>query len=150
MRHATRLFTITLLYAVVASGAMPWTGTYEWTDLGARNSGAVLEYSAKVFEENGALVADVDGDGFQTMLRARCRVEATDTTLTFVLDSYRDENMFETYKPGEKLFTLRRAGGKLLEAERIEQRTVADLEMMVTTGFCSGIENYSRYLTGRK
>ena len=43
-----------------------------------------------------------------------------------------------------------RAQGKLLEAERIEQRTVADLEMILTTGACNGIENYSRYLTGRK
>ncbi|WP_191060189.1 excinuclease ABC subunit UvrB [Geminicoccus harenae] len=42
-----------------------------------------------------------------------------------------------------------RATGKLLEAERIEQRTTADLEMILTTGSCSGIENYSRYLTGR-
>ncbi len=43
-----------------------------------------------------------------------------------------------------------REAGKLLEAERIEQRTVADLEMILTTGSCPGIENYSRYLTGRK
>jgi excinuclease ABC subunit B len=42
-----------------------------------------------------------------------------------------------------------RSTGKLLEAERIEQRTVADLEMIMTTGSCPGIENYSRYLTGR-
>ena len=39
--------------------------------------------------------------------------------------------------------------GKLLEAQRLEERTTFDLEMMETTGFCSGIENYSRYLTGR-
>ena len=43
-----------------------------------------------------------------------------------------------------------RGGGRLLEAERLEQRTIADLEMMVTTGSCPGIENYSRYLTGRR
>ncbi|MGF1560996.1 MAG: excinuclease ABC subunit UvrB [Geminicoccaceae bacterium] len=42
-----------------------------------------------------------------------------------------------------------RAAGRLLEAERLEQRTRADLEMLVTTGMCQGIENYSRYLTGR-
>ncbi|MGQ0675704.1 MAG: excinuclease ABC subunit UvrB, partial [Rhodospirillales bacterium] len=42
------------------------------------------------------------------------------------------------------------AGGKLLEAQRLEQRTMFDLEMMETTGSCAGIENYSRYLTGRK
>jgi len=40
--------------------------------------------------------------------------------------------------------------GKLLEAQRLEQRTQFDLEMMEATGSCAGIENYSRYLTGRK
>ena len=39
--------------------------------------------------------------------------------------------------------------GKLLEAQRLEQRTKFDLEMLEATGVCSGIENYSRYLTGR-
>ena len=39
--------------------------------------------------------------------------------------------------------------GKLLEAQRLEQRTLFDLEMMQATGSCAGIENYSRYLTGR-
>ena len=39
--------------------------------------------------------------------------------------------------------------GKLLEAQRLEQRTVFDMEMMEATGSCAGIENYSRYLTGR-
>ena len=41
------------------------------------------------------------------------------------------------------------ATGKLLEAQRLEQRTVFDMEMMEATGSCAGIENYSRYLTGR-
>ena len=40
--------------------------------------------------------------------------------------------------------------GKLLEAQRLEQRVQFDLEMMQATGACQGIENYSRYLTGRK
>jgi excinuclease ABC subunit B len=42
------------------------------------------------------------------------------------------------------------AANKLLEAQRLEQRTTFDLEMMAATGSCAGIENYSRYLTGRK
>ena len=42
------------------------------------------------------------------------------------------------------------AAGRLLEAQRLEQRTRYDLEMMEATGACAGIENYSRYLTGRK
>jgi len=41
------------------------------------------------------------------------------------------------------------ANGKLVEAQRLEQRTRFDLEMMAELGFCKGIENYSRYLSGR-
>lgn len=42
------------------------------------------------------------------------------------------------------------ANGKLLEAQRLAQRTAFDIEMLEATGSCNGIENYSRYLTGRK
>jgi excinuclease ABC subunit B len=42
------------------------------------------------------------------------------------------------------------AQNKLVEAQRLEQRTVFDMEMIETTGACAGIENYSRYLTGRQ
>jgi len=42
------------------------------------------------------------------------------------------------------------SGKRLLEAQRLSQRTQFDLEMLQAAGFCSGIENYSRYLTGRK
>ncbi|MEN6389623.1 MAG: excinuclease ABC subunit UvrB [Syntrophomonas sp.] len=43
-----------------------------------------------------------------------------------------------------------RTGGKLLEAQRLEQRTRYDLEMIREIGYCKGIENYSRYITGRE
>ncbi|HOW75733.1 MAG TPA: excinuclease ABC subunit UvrB [Candidatus Competibacteraceae bacterium] len=49
----------------------------------------------------------------------------------------------------ERLNELHTAG-KLLEAQRLEQRTRFDLEMMAELGYCSGIENYSRYLSGRE
>ncbi|MFT9015916.1 MAG: excinuclease ABC subunit UvrB [Acetobacter sp.] len=49
----------------------------------------------------------------------------------------------------ERLAEFTKAG-KLLEAERLDQRTTFDLEMLETTGVCKGIENYSRYLSGRK
>ena len=42
------------------------------------------------------------------------------------------------------------AAGRLLEAQRLEQRTLFDIEMLEATGSCAGIENYSRYLTGRR
>jgi len=49
----------------------------------------------------------------------------------------------------ERLEQLR-DNNKLVEAQRLEQRTLYDLEMMHELGYCSGIENYSRYLSGRK
>ncbi len=48
----------------------------------------------------------------------------------------------------ERLIELRQAG-RLVEAQRLEQRTMFDLEMIEQMGFCSGIENYSRHITGR-
>jgi excinuclease ABC subunit B len=49
----------------------------------------------------------------------------------------------------QRLEELRQAG-KLVEAQRLEQRTLFDIEMMAELGYCSGIENYSRYLSGRQ
>ena len=49
----------------------------------------------------------------------------------------------------ERLDVLREAG-KLVEAQRLEQRTMFDIEMIRELGFCAGIENYSRYLSGRQ
>ena len=61
--------------------------------------------------------------------------------LTAVLDDIKEELR-------GRLVVLREHS-KLLEAQRLEQRTLYDLEMMNEVGYCSGIENYSRYLSGR-
>ena len=50
----------------------------------------------------------------------------------------------------EKQIKYFRDNNKLIEAQRIEERTNFDVEMMSETGFCSGIENYSRHISGRK
>jgi excinuclease ABC subunit B len=50
---------------------------------------------------------------------------------------------------GERLAFLR-ARGKLLEVQRLEQRTLFDMEMLREIGYCHGVENYSRHLSGRK
>ena len=64
-----------------------------------------------------------------------------DDQLQIALRSINDELIWQ-------LATLRE-NGKVVEAERLEQRTRFDLEMMRELGYCSGIENYSRHLTGR-
>ncbi|QKT02524.1 excinuclease ABC subunit UvrB [Ectothiorhodospiraceae bacterium 2226] len=63
-------------------------------------------------------------------------------TLLGMIDQVKDELR-------ERLVQLREAD-KLVEAQRLEQRTLFDIEMMLELGYCSGIENYSRYLSGRK
>ena len=68
-------------------------------------------------------------------------VTAPDTILG-ILDRIRDELR-------ERLQALRQEE-KLVEAQRLEQRTLYDLEMMRELGYCAGIENYSRYLSGRE
>ncbi|HHW92942.1 MAG TPA: excinuclease ABC subunit UvrB [Clostridiaceae bacterium] len=50
----------------------------------------------------------------------------------------------------EERLKVLRGEGKLIEAYRLEQRTRYDMDMMIETGFCKGIENYSRHLTGRE
>ncbi len=57
------------------------------------------------------------------------------------------ENIYNEMQSRVEEFT---AEGKLLEAQRIQQRTLYDMEMLRETGFCKGIENYSRVMSGRE
>ncbi|MGM9567785.1 MAG: excinuclease ABC subunit UvrB [Clostridia bacterium] len=69
----------------------------------------------------------------------------------YVTDEERMKTAVEDIKKElEERLTVLRSENKLLEAQRLEQRTRFDLEMMEEVGYCSGIENYSRHLTGRK
>ena len=61
-----------------------------------------------------------------------------------------EECLAEIQKDMEEEVAQMLAQGKLLEAERLKQRTSYDIEMMREIGYCSGIENYSRYFDGRK
>ena len=60
------------------------------------------------------------------------------------------ERMSEIERDMQRQAEMFRSQGKLLEAQRIEQRTNYDMEMMLEVGYCQGIENYSRYFDGRQ
>ncbi|MDO8529720.1 MAG: excinuclease ABC subunit UvrB [bacterium] len=60
------------------------------------------------------------------------------------------ESLLEIEKEMREKVKYFRDNNKLLEAERLERRTKQDIEMMKEIGYCNGIENYSRYLTGRR
>lgn len=69
----------------------------------------------------------------------------------YAVGSEKLKNVLKTIeKDAEKEVEDLKNSGKLLEAERLKQRTQYDIEMMREMGYCSGIENYSRYFDGRK
>ncbi len=69
----------------------------------------------------------------------------------FVTNAERLQQAMESIKKElEERLAEMKAQGKILEAARLEQRTHFDLEMLAETGYCSGVENYSRHLAGRQ
>ncbi len=69
----------------------------------------------------------------------------------YVVESDKMEKALENiYNEMESRVEEFKSQGKLLEAQRIQQRTLYDIEMLRETGFCKGIENYSRVMSGRK
>ena len=60
-----------------------------------------------------------------------------------------DAAVQEIYRELEERVAFFEGEGKLIEAQRVKQRTMYDIEMMQELGYCSGIENYSRVLEGR-
>jgi hypothetical protein len=96
------------------SGNPPWEGEYNFGETSGRNTGLVILYSVKVYQKDGSLLADIDADGHQTMTRLSCKTKVAGNRLTLYFSNYREENLFEIYKPGEVLLSLERRGGKLL------------------------------------
>jgi excinuclease ABC subunit B len=111
-------------------------------------------------EQDRAIRVEFFGDTIETIsimdpLRGRKLEEAHHISVFpgshYVTPRSTIERALETINAelGERLAFLR-AENKLLEAQRLEQRTRFDLEMLEEMGYCQGIENYSRHLTGRK
>ncbi len=82
-------------------------------------------------------------------LRTRDYVAVFPASHYAVSDDHREAALKEIEREMVERVEFFKSEGKLLEAERIEQRTRYDLEMLREVGFCSGVENYSRVLAGR-
>ncbi len=93
-------------------------------------------------QEFDPLTGQKTGDLKSVKIYANSHYVTPKPTLAQAMKSIREELKW-------RLEELDRAG-RLLEAQRLAQRTQFDLEMIEATGSCAGIENYSRYLTGRK
>jgi hypothetical protein len=96
------------------AGAIDWRGVYTFGEVGAKNSGMVIDYSLTIYQKDGALVADLDADGFQTLTRVSCSVKATDNKIQIFFERPRKDNLYDIYKPGDLLFALEARNGKLL------------------------------------
>lgn len=112
------------------------------------------------YEEDQALRISFFGDTIEALslidpLRGKIQEQLTETNL-FPNSHYvtPEERMKQAYLAIEEELEERigffRSQNKLIEAQRIEERTLFDLEMMKELGYCHGIENYSRHLTGRE
>lgn len=132
---------------------------YEFERGRFRVHGDVVEIFPSSFSEK-ALRVEFFGDEIERILEidtltgevlARRLHAAVFPASHYVTPRDRLEKAFASIKAelAERLEELR-SEGKLLEAQRLEQRTRYDLEMMREVGTCKGIENYSRHLTGRK
>jgi excinuclease ABC subunit B len=99
--------------------------------------GDTVEAIAEVDPLRGAVLRRID----QVQIYPASHYVATAPTLKRAVDAIRTELK-------ERLDVLR-DGRKLLEAQRLEQRTLYDLELLAEMGFCPGIENYARHLDGR-
>jgi excinuclease ABC subunit B len=91
--------------------------------------------------ETDPLTGEVEGKLEKTVIFPASHYVSDRNNLNRVLDDVRDELQ-------GRLAEFQR-DGKLLEAQRLEQRTMFDLEMIEEVGYCNGIENYSRHLDGR-
>src|SRR5210317_165269 len=111
------------------------------------------------YEEDRALRIEFFGDEIETIseidpLRGKV-IDRLTSTAIFPASHYvatkptLDRAIRDIQEELRERIQFLRAGNKLVEAQRIEQRTLFDIEMMEEMGFCQGIENYSRHLDGR-
>ncbi len=91
-----------------------WQGLYRYGEVGGKNTGMVIDYAITIYQENGVLVADLEADGFQTQKRIACMVKTSGNRLDLLFKSYRKDNMFELYQPGERLLSLEMKNRRLL------------------------------------
>ena len=106
-------------------------------------------------------------DTIMRNVKKLCKLESkvveaknTDNGIVYLINYGEENNDEYGYKTYRKYVTIEeemkaqveyfKSQGKLIEAQRIEERTNFDIEMMRETGFCQGIENYSRHISGRE
>ncbi len=112
------------------------------------------------YEDNAAVRIEFFGDTIDSIATfdplTGERIASHDSVTLFPASHYvttkrtRDRIVEDIFKELKERRAFFEANNKLIEAQRIEERTLFDIEMIQTIGYCNGIENYSRHITGRK
>lgn len=133
-------------------------GDYDFSRGHFRVRGDVLDVYP-VHEENRAVRIHFFGDFIEAireidpltgkMIRDLNRLTIYPATHYVTTTETRDRAIKQIKEELKERIEYLRAQNKLIEAQRIEERTLFDLEMMMEMGYCHGVENYSRHLTGR-
>ena len=115
MRKPFAIVCLMLLAAVSAAAQKDWAGHYSFDEDGGKNAGGTVIFIAhelNVMESDDGLIATLQSNGYQTSKDLNCKAKANGNKLEIYFDSYGENNVFETYKPGDLLFTLERRTAK--------------------------------------
>lgn len=99
------------LCPLIAMAQSPWVGEYQFDEDGGKNAGGTaifIVHRMQVMETDDGLIARVESNGYQTSRDLNCKAKAEGAKLLIYFDSYGENNVSESYKPGDLLLTLER------------------------------------------
>ncbi len=115
MRKPFAIVCLMLLVAASAAAQNDWAGHYSFDEDGGRNAGGTaifISHELTVMETDDGLIAHLESNGYQTSKDLNCKAIAKGNKLEIYFDSYGENNIFESYKPGDLLLTLERRTAK--------------------------------------
>jgi hypothetical protein len=104
-----------LLLVATASAQKEWIGHYTFEEDGGRNAGGTaifISHELVVMESDDGLIATLQSNGYQTSKDLNCKAKAIGNKLEIYFDNYGENNIFESYAPGDLLLTLERRSAK--------------------------------------
>jgi len=110
MKKACFVLAVLLIaFPVMMSAQTAWVGQYTFDEDGGKNAGGTaifISHEINVMETDDGLIATLQSNGYQTSKDLNCRAKVEGSKLMIYFDSYGENNIFETYKPGDRLLTL--------------------------------------------
>lgn len=109
MKRAVASLAFTFVLAIVSLAQSDWAGTYTFKEDGGKNAGGsviFIGHELAVMETDDGLRATLQSNGYQTSKDLICTAKAKTGKLEIYFESYGENNIFETYSPGDLLLTL--------------------------------------------